>query len=288
MNKVDCADYQTDAIFRLETTGVHAITKSEELATEIKSHISESTTNDSITIQIEDYEGESTTFFVVEAPQNEVSARDLGEEFHESADYVAVRGGQSIRSVTEYVPQIEAWLESQNRLNESTSRISWPEPPGEIEATATIDGVSQMTDLFEEDLIQARVPMERGERTVFSTADLSSITSPTNLDRSPSIFFSFSTNAQQRVYERFRETNVITDSGTGDNELHYYISGEDVGAPKILPEAVEGWNETGRIQALGIPIEMADARRFYDRFPNLDVMDSDGTVTARFEIDLCE
>lgn len=287
-NAVDCDNFDTDAIFRIESTGVHSVTKSEELAKEMKSYISQSANNDSVNIQIANYGNESSTFYVVEAPPNVLSHRDLGEEFYESEDYVAVRKGQSVKSVTNYFQQIESYLEDISILEDATMRIHWPEPTDPIEATATIDGVNQMTDFVEEDLIQGRVPMESGEETVFSTSDFSSITSPKVSHESISVYGSFSTKAQKRVFDRFRETDVITDSGKGENELHFYVCGEDMGAPKILPEAIEGWNESGKIEALGIPIEVEDARRFYERFPNLDVMDPDGEIKAEFTIKLCE
>ncbi|APE94538.1 hypothetical protein [Halodesulfurarchaeum formicicum] len=288
VQSVDCTAYDTDGIFRLETTGTHAISKSEDLAAEIKSHVSQSASESSVNVEIEKFEAGSTTFFVVKVPPNVSSARDLRAEFFESSEFVAARAGQPIRSVTAYFDQLAAWLQSQTLHEESTSRVGWPEPPEPIEATATIDGVSQMTDVVGEDLIQGRVPMDGGEETVFSTADLSSITSPPNLERGLTVFFSFSTAAQTRVLERLRETNVITDSEKGDNDLHFYVAGTDVGAPRILPEAIEGWNENGRIRAMGAPIEIEGARRFYDRFPHLDVMGSNGTIEAKFEIELCD
>jgi hypothetical protein len=288
VEKVNCDSFSTDAIVAIETTGTHAITESEELAEEIKTYISQTVGNGSTNVQIEEFGDDSTTYFILTTPSNEIHPRDIGEEFYKSEGYVAVREGQSIETVTDYFQNIENYLEDRALLEESTRRISWPEPTAPIEATATIDGVGQMTELVDEDLIEGRVPMEGGEKTVFSTADLSSITSPRNSNAGLTVFFSFRSTAQKTVYDRFRETNVITDSGNGKNDLHFYVSGNDVGAPKITADAIEGWNENGEIRALGAPIEMEDARRFYDRIPHLGDMTTDGEINAMFEIDICE
>lgn len=289
ISDIDCDKNGSDAILSVETMGTHVITKTEKKAEEIDSLISELSEAKEVSTQIKTLENQDITYYIVVVkPPNLIEAEELRSELSDSNDVSLVKPGRSIEYVNNYVSQVESFLEENSLLNPSTLRIVWPKSDDPINVTAMIQGVNQIQDLVDDDLIEGRVLTENGEKTVFSTSDLSKFQTPFYWGDKLHIEGEFLKEREKQILSKFRETNLITDSGPGDNKLQFYVKGKKWGDPlSIAPDLADRWNEENEMGEWVAMAEKQKAVLFKNQFSNIDLLGVENNVIASLRINLC-